>query len=199
MTTVESALRRIVADLAASGRAFALVGGLAVSARVDPRFTRDADLVVSVPDDHAAEAVVRDLVGRGYHLVATIEHDVANRLATARLASPVSPDEELIVDLLFASSGVEPEIAARAESLEVLEGLVVPVAALGDLVALKLLSRDDATRPQDAIDLRSLLTAASPGDVTLARDTVALIARRGYSRGRDLCADLESLLADHDV
>jgi hypothetical protein len=94
MTTVESALRRIVADLEQAGCDFALVGGLAVSARVEPRFTRDADLVVSVPDDAAAERVLRDLVRRGYLLVATVEHDVANRMATARLASPVAPDEE---------------------------------------------------------------------------------------------------------
>jgi predicted nucleotidyltransferase len=62
----------------------------------------------------------------------------------------------LIVDLLFASSGVEPEIAARAEALALLEDLVVPVARTGDLLALKLLARDDASRPQDAVDLSAL-------------------------------------------
>jgi hypothetical protein len=196
MTTVESALRRIVADLFHSGRDFALVGGLAVSARVEPRFTRDADLVVSVSDDRAAERLVRDLIGRGYHLVATVEHDLTNRMATARLASPVAPDDELIVDLLFASSGVEPEIAARADSLEVLEGLVVPVAALGDLLALKLLSRDDVERPQDTADLRALRAAAAAEDLALARETVALITARGYARGRDLALALELLDVD---
>jgi hypothetical protein len=33
-----------------------LVGGLAVSVRTEPRFTRDVDLVVAISDDHAAEA-----------------------------------------------------------------------------------------------------------------------------------------------
>jgi hypothetical protein len=193
MTTVESALRRVVADLALVGRPFALVGGLAISARTEPRFTRDAALVVSVTHDDAAEQVLRELVGRGYGLVATVEHDAANRLATARLASPVAPDEELIVDLLFASSGVEPEIAMRAESLEVLEGLVVPVATLGDLLAQKLLSRDDETRPQDAADIRALLAASGPDDLALARETAELIAARGYARGRNLGAALDLL------
>ncbi len=193
MTTVEAALRRIVADLSQTGHAFALVGGLAVSARVDPRFTRDADLVVSVSDDDAAEQLLRDLMGREYRLVATVEQTVANRMATARLESPVAPDEELIVDLLFASSGVEPEIAARAESLEVLEGLVVPVAALGDLLALKLLSRDDEGRPQDALDIRLLRAAATAEDLALARETAARIMARGYARGRDLGAALDAL------
>jgi hypothetical protein len=196
MTTVETALRAIVADLGRGGRDFGLVGGLAVSARVEPRFTRDADLVVSVPDDDGAERVLRDLMRVGYRLVSTVDHDVAKRLATARLASPAAPDEELIVDVLFASSGVEPEIAARAEPLEVLDGLVVPVAAVGDLLALKLLSRDDDARPQDALDLRALRAAATPADVALARQTAALIADRGYARGRDLAAALRALLAE---
>jgi predicted nucleotidyltransferase len=196
MTTVEIALRAIVADLGRGGRDFGLVGGLAVSARVEPRFTRDADLVVSVPDDDGAEQVLRELLAVGYRLLSTVEHDVAKRLATARLASPAAPDEDLVVDVLFASSGVEPEIAARAQPLEVLDGLVVPVAALGDLLALKLLSRDDDTRPQDGPDLRALRAAATPADVALARQTVALIADRGYARGRDLAAALRALLAE---
>jgi hypothetical protein len=60
MISVEAALRRIVADLTFARHAFALVGGFAVSARTEPRFTRDVDLAVAVPDDHAAEAVLRD-------------------------------------------------------------------------------------------------------------------------------------------
>jgi predicted nucleotidyltransferase len=196
MTVVESALRRIVADLALSGQRFGLVGGFAVSARTEPRFTRDVDLVVAVSDDASAERILRDLVGRGYVLVATVEHVAASRLATARLASPVAPGRELIVDLLFASSGAEPEIAARAEPLELLEGLIVPVARLGDLLALKLLSRDDDARPQDAADLVALLRRATSDDLELARDTVALITARGYARGRDLDGALSSLTAD---
>jgi hypothetical protein len=33
------------------------VGGLAVSSRCEPRFTRDLDLAVASPDDAAAEAL----------------------------------------------------------------------------------------------------------------------------------------------
>ena len=74
-----------------------------------------------------------------------------------------------------------------------LEGLVVPVAALGDLLALKLLSRDDDGRPQDALDIRALRAAATAEDLALARQTAALIMARGYGRGRDLGAALDSL------
>ena len=110
MTTVESALRRIVAGLARCGNAFALVGGLAISARAEPRFTRDADLVVSVSDDDAAEQVVRVLLVHGYVLVATVDDDVAGRLATARLMSPVAADEEL------APAGSSPRPASSPRS-----------------------------------------------------------------------------------
>ncbi|HVF77832.1 MAG TPA: nucleotidyl transferase AbiEii/AbiGii toxin family protein [Solirubrobacteraceae bacterium] len=195
MTRVEEALRRIVADLERTSRAFALVGGFAVSSRTEPRFTRDVDLVVAVPNDAAAEGLLNELRTHGYSLVAAVEQLAANRLATARLASPSTSDDELIVDLLFASSGVEVEIAARAELLEVLPGLVVPVARIGDLLALKLLSRDDAVRPLDAADLRALCSVARPDDLALARETAMLIQRRGYGRGRDLLAALDDLLA----
>lgn len=40
---------------------FALVGGLAVSARTEPRFTRDADLAVALASDAEAEALIREL------------------------------------------------------------------------------------------------------------------------------------------
>ena len=43
-----SALRRIQAELTSARVSFALVGGLAVSARTEPRFTRDADLATAV-------------------------------------------------------------------------------------------------------------------------------------------------------
>jgi predicted nucleotidyltransferase len=186
MTTVESALRRIVADLVDEGRSFALVGGFAVSARTEPRFTRDVDLVVIVSDDTDAGRLLRGLTRRGYVILATIEHDAAKRMASARLASPVARENDLIVDLLFASSGVEPEIVQRAETLELLVGVDVPVATIGDLLAMKLLSRDDDARPQDAADLAALRIAAGSDDLALARETAALITSRGFARGRDL-------------
>ena len=89
MTSLESVLHRIAADLTRSNVDFALIGGLAVSVRTEPRFTRDVDLV----------------------------------------------------------------------------------------------------------DLRALLRAATTEDVTRAREALALIADRGYHRGRELAPQLDALLA----
>jgi hypothetical protein len=77
-----------------------------------------------------------------------LEQEHTGRLATVRVATPGSSGGT-VVDLLFASSGVETEIAERAESFELFPGLVVPVSTRGDLIAMKVLSRDDATRLSD--------------------------------------------------
>lgn len=191
-------LARALASAAAglARHPFALVGGIAVSARVEPRFTRDLDIAVAVADDDGAEAVVREMIARKFRLTTVIEQSATDRLATVRLGAPDETDPGIVVDLLFASSGIEPEIASSADRLEVFAGVVAPVAQSGHLIALKLLARDDLTRPQDAVDLRALIAAASDADLTLAADSVGLIAARGFNRDRDLAAALTAAVRD---
>jgi predicted nucleotidyltransferase len=168
---------------------WALVGGLAVSARAEPRFTRDIDLAVAVPDDAAAEALVADLVRRSWHVTAIVEQEATGRLAQVRLR----PDRAgMVCDLLFASSGIEAEIAAAAQSLELVPGLTLPVATVGHLMALKLLSVTDR-RQQDRMDLDSLAAVARPADWAQAAQSVALITQRGFHRDRDLASALSAL------
>jgi Nucleotidyl transferase AbiEii toxin, Type IV TA system len=191
---IEVALRRIVGELDALPTGWALVGGFAVSARSEPRFTRDIDVCVMVADDAGAERVVSALAARGYRVHTLVEQDAMGRLATVRMSAARDAGAGIVVDLLFASSGIEAEIVAAAELLEILPGLVVPVARAGHLVALKLLARDDESRPQDAVDLvalRAVLTAQDRHDV---RAAVRLIAERGYHRGRDLAGLLSDYL-----
>lgn len=193
MTTLESVLRLIAADLTVAERPFALIGGLAVSVRTEPRFTRDADLAVAVDDDIQAEQLLYTLRGHGYDIDAVVEQEAVGRLATARLTvsgQALSP----VVDLLFASSGIEPEIVADAEQMEVLPRLSMRVARVGHLIALKLLARDDERRPQDVVDLKALLAVASADEIDRARRGIGLITSRGYHRGRNLSADLDAAL-----
>jgi predicted nucleotidyltransferase len=192
LNRLEGAL--VAASAALSNRRWALVGGLAVSVRCEPRFTRDIDLAVAVANDADAEALVRSLLNDGYRVLATVEQEAVGRLATVRLGVPGETAAGVVVDLLFASSGIEPEIVASAEPLEVFDGLTVPVARTGDLIALKLLSQDDR-RPQDAIDLQALAAGADDAERTRARNGVAQIVARGFARGRDLSADLEALFS----
>jgi hypothetical protein len=57
---VEAILKQATADLDAIGARWAIIGGLAVAVRSEPRFTKDVDLAVAVADDREAE----DLVNR---------------------------------------------------------------------------------------------------------------------------------------
>jgi len=194
-TKLERVLRRALADLAASNVDFALVGGLAVSARAEPRFTRDLDVAVAIENDAEAESLVQRLSASGYNVVATVEQEATARLATVRLVPPGESAGGVIVDLLFASSGVEVEIVRDAEPLEILEGLEVKVATVGYLIATKVLSRDDRQRPQDHADLLALLKNKSKADIDIARKALQLVHERGFNRQKDLAAELERLLS----
>jgi predicted nucleotidyltransferase len=193
VTSLEAALRRIRDDLTETRQSFALIGGLAVSARTEPRFTRDADLAVALKSDTEAEALLQSLQTSGYRVDAIVEQDAVGRLATARLTRSGS-SRGPVIDLLFASSGIEAEIVAAAEPLEVLPDLEIGVARIGHLIALKVLSRDDVGRPQDFVDLRALVRVAPRSELERARHALELIAQRGFHRGRDLMSEMKPLL-----
>jgi predicted nucleotidyltransferase len=196
MNRLEAALVGVVHDVAAAGKASSLVGGLAVSARSEPRFTRDLDLAVAVSTDAEGELLVRNLVEAGYRTIALVEHQATRRLATVRIVPPGGDASSIVVDLLFASSGIEAEIVGAAEPLAVFPGVVVQVAQVGHLVALKLLSRDDRVRPQDAVDLGALRRVVDPREIDRAREAVAMIEQRGFARGRDLRRALDAWVED---
>ena len=87
-TRPEVALGDIVGHLRRLGRPFALVGGLAVTLRAEPRFTRDVDLAIVSTDDADVEQLVYELQAAGYAPVAVVEHREGQRLSTVRMASP---------------------------------------------------------------------------------------------------------------
>lgn len=163
--------------------------------RAEPRFTRDIDAAVMVDNDADSEELVRSLLGSRYRLLASVEQDETGRLATVRLECPAGGGD-IVVDLLFASSGIEAEITQAAGLTEIVPGLSLPIAMTGHLIALKLLARDDQTRPQDLIDLRALMEVATAADLAVARESARLISARGFDRGRDLTAALDEAIND---
>jgi hypothetical protein len=163
--------------------------------RAEARFTRDVDWAVAVQGDAEAEAIVHGLVESGYVVVMTVEQDETKRLATVRLLPPGESLRGVVADLLFASSGIEPELVAEADAVEILPGLVVPVAKVGHLIALKILSAS-LSRPQDAADLRALATVAAPADLELAKQALALIEARRFARGKRLLEEFGRLVAE---
>lgn len=179
---VTAAARRAAEDLTALGVRFALVGGLAVSTWSEPRYTRDVDIAVAVDADREAERVVRALAARGYVVVTIIEQTKTNRLATARLQR--ADDRGVFIDLLFASSGIEAELAEAAQEID-----DIPVGRVGHLLALKVLSESER-RLQDRIDIQHLSAVATEADWLIAETMVRLIKARGFHRGRALLTRL---------
>lgn len=194
LNPVERALKRIFAELDDAGVACALIGGLAVSARAEPRTTRDVDVAISADGDAAAEQLVFHLQSRGYVVGMLLEQEKTGRIATVRLTR--DSERSVYIDLLFASSGIEPEIVAAAEELAVLEEVTVRVATRAHLIAMKVLARDDRHRPQDFDDLRALLAGASEDELNTVRELLALVESRGFNRGRSLGEDFTRAIAD---
>lgn len=193
MTGLHELLGKVASDLDESAASWALVGGLAVGTLTEPRFTRDLDVAVAVADDSEAESVTREMLARGYKIVALVEQTAVKRLATVRLAIP---GDERLVDLLFASSGIEPEIVEDAQRLCLTGSLEVPVARAGHLFAMKVLARDDQRRPQDRVDLAALLPLMKSDEHQRARRALDRIRAAGFHRGRDLQAELTAVLEE---
>ncbi len=191
MTRLQRVFGRLAADLNELGFDWAVVGGLAVSARAEPRTTRDVDVAVVAAGDRQAEQVVSTLTARGYRIEAVLEHKVTGRMATVRFRAPGESLRGVLVDLFFASSGVEPELVEAATVLELWPGTSVPVATTGHLLALKIL----ASRPKDLEDVEWLLEQADSAELRRARESLALITKRGYDRDKDLLARFEAVRA----
>lgn len=192
-----TALLRLAADLEAIRAEWALVGGLAVSSRAEPRTTRDIDVAVAVAGDTEAEAVIERLRVRGYLDETVMDHRHNARMAAVRLKHRTEA-VGIFCDLLFATAGIEREVVAEAEVLEVLPGLFAPVARVGHLLALKILALRPGRpqeRPQDLADIRELLRVADVSELGRARQALELISRRpGFDRGKDLDGMFEDQL-----
>lgn len=218
---------------------WALAGSLAVSARLEPAYMTHAGVVLHVSDEELAHRTLDRLQETGLHLLSVTEQmsvknwdhehgrpaDPANIeiephpngvVAGARLVDDTG-DRDLELDLVFAASGIEPEIIAAADRLEILPGQPFAVARTGHLIALTLLSYSETGRPplaanfasmdeysseqayegiREHADLNALTGAAREEDWRLAWEAVDLMATRSATRSRDLRAAMAAFLAE---
>ncbi len=194
MNQAERALH-LLETLTALNHPSALVGGLAVSARTRPRFTRDIDFAVAVASDKEAEALVLAMQRQGFCLQQVIEQEAKKVLSTVRFRHPGDRENEPTIDLLFGSTGIEREIVRKATPIKIAKGISVPVASIAYLIAMKVLS-ESAVRDQDRSDLRVLLAAASTPELDEAKKAVGLIEERGFNRERDLRGALAAFIQE---
>jgi hypothetical protein len=145
----------------------ALIGGLATNLRGRPRYTQAIDFLIDVPQI-ALPGLLEDLVSRGFTLdpteVATefIQHHI-----TAFRFGPVRIDWLKPVLALYAHA------LSDAENYEWSEGHPVRVATAEGLILTKMV----AFRPQDQVDIETLLTANRDEiDVGLIRQEWAFFA-----------------------
>lgn len=194
MIRLEQALARVQADLDALNVRWALVGALAVSAYVEPRTTRDLDVAIAVESQREVDRLVSSLRQRGYdeYQAEPLLLRENDEVVGVRLVVPGEPAAGVVVDLLFAVSGIEREVAASAERLEIVPGLFVPVARSAHLLAMKMV----AGRPRDLQDGRLLLQTMSDADRQRARKALDLITERGFHRGKDLRSEFGKLEAE---
>lgn len=102
--------------------------------------------------------------------------------------------EGVKVDLLFASSGIEPEIVTRALPVALAGLHPIPVARAEELLAMKVLSMTEQ-RLQDRLDARHLLAHNPELDLDDVRRSLRTIKERGFDRDQDLETKLDELLA----
>jgi hypothetical protein len=143
-----------------AGVRYLVVGGVAVVLHGHARFTADLDLVVQLEESNAHRAIAA-LAGLGYRARAPVP---AEQFADAALRRSWIEDKELTVFTLWSPEHPVTEVdlfvaepfdfaAAEAGALRVdLGGLVVPVAALDVLLAMKRAT----ARPKDLEDVRAL-------------------------------------------
>lgn len=174
------------------GLRWALVGGFAVILRAESRSTHDLDIVLAVSGEREADKAILGLRLRGYG-----DHPKQpmllkdGRVLGVRLLSPqLDEDERAIVDVLTDCAGIDQEIVAAAEALEVLPNVFIPVAQPEHLIALKIL----AGRPQDLEDIRVLFREVGTAKLQAVHQALELIEVRGFSEGKDLPAELAKLL-----
>ena len=145
---VQQTLADAVAFFEGRGVPFALIGGLAVSFRGQPRATADVDVVLDA-DVETALRIAAELLESPFEPLFPGVEEVVERSFILPLRHRTT---RLKVDASLGLSGFEQAAIARAEYLD-LPGLRAPVVTAEDLLLMKIL----AGRPQDEQDASGLV------------------------------------------
>jgi len=149
-----AALTRVIASLSQRGFDFALAGGLAYSALVEPRATVDMDLLVLAGEDDLP--ALQEVLGHCFDSVLPHKEVMAFERARIWRALGITGNREFLVDFLLADTAYHRAALARKQIVD-FQGTALPIVTIEDLVLLKAL----ASRPQDAVDITNIQTAYS--------------------------------------
>jgi predicted nucleotidyltransferase len=126
---------------------YLIIGGHAVSEYSEPRYTKDLDIWVE-PSEQNANLVFQSLKQFGAPLFELSPSDFAEKDSFYQMGRP-----PVRIDILMSIQGLVFEKAWENRNMVPLFGETVPLISLDDLIVAK----RSAGRPQDLIDLDSLL------------------------------------------
>lgn len=143
----------LLAEFAAGGVEYVLVGGQALALHGAPRFTKDADLWLRDTDDNL-ERARRALVAFGAPSTTIDALETAGPLDVVWMGLPPAR-----IDLMKGVPGGDFERAWRTRLRMEIDGTMVEVVGRGELIRLKRASG----RPQDCVDADLLASMADDG------------------------------------
>ena len=128
---------------------YALIGGFGMAMRGVQRATLDLDFILALEDLEAADEILRTLSFTRYFHSENVSHYRRD-------------DQNWRVDLLHAFRKPSLAMLKRAERLEIERGPSLPVAAVEDIIGLKVqaMSNDPSRAEQDWLDIRLLVRTA---------------------------------------
>lgn len=140
---IHKTLAELAELLEAKCAPYAIIGGIAVSIRGEPRFTADVDIVVAADLDESS-AILQVFEDSQF---APLFDDAADLIRTAFLLPLRHRQTGISVDVAVGVTGFERQMIERAP-IEELAGCNIPVVTAEDLILMKLL----AARPRDLED-----------------------------------------------
>ena len=143
------ALADLLADFNRRNVPYALAGGWAFSALVEPRATTDIDFLILL--DHPSRETIQSLLAPLFESLIVHPAPMTMRGISMWRTVGVRHREEVVVDFLLADSSYLQSALARKQQIP-LRGQLVPILALEDLILLKML----AGRLQDQADLEKI-------------------------------------------
>jgi hypothetical protein len=146
-------LRELLKTLDALDAPYMLIGGVALGAWTTPRATADIDLVIGVPAEDLA--TFGTLLGRKLGGVTSARPLRFRNGMTVQRVVVTRPEGDLIVDLLLCAGPFLEEALERRVRAPLPDVAPIHVATPEDLILMKLV----AGRPQDLVDVRSLIAA----------------------------------------
>lgn len=156
-------IRQVCGALDSAEVRYALIGGFAMAMRGVQRATVDLDFILMLQDLEQADHILQGFgYQRAFHSE-NVSHYIADDLSLGRL------------DLLHAFRGPSLSMLARAERIEVADGLTLPVVQAEDIIGLKIQAAfNDARREAaDWLDIRLIIETAAQTGRTLDWELIA--------------------------